>query len=166
MTDHDIGAIAAEMLKKRLPGFETKIDGGRYSVVIHGALPIASRVSAEAIIYPIYDSRFSPEPSGIARALRDATETDDMRAVREAKERAAIELAIEPSIARIDDTIKRFGIEALGLEAWITEREARAREAGKREGFAAGHAAGMAQGRREILAELDAIRRIRDELGD
>lgn len=49
---------------------------------------------------------------------------------------------------------RQHGIEQLGLQATIDEIAERARDAGRRVGYSEGHAAGIAVGRKEMLAEI------------
>jgi hypothetical protein len=153
---HDIGAIAADMLKKRLPGFETRIDGARDAVVIQGALPIAMTVSAETVFYPIMMSTpiIDVEGARLARHLRDATEDDRAREARMRDERERIERELASSVDDIADRIRRFGIDALGLAEYIAERERNARREGHEDGYLNGREQGIAVGRRETLAAI------------
>lgn len=61
----------------------------------------------------------------------------------------------EEAIARrLIEQTRRAGIEALGIEATIVERERAAFERGQRTGYDIGRAEGYANGRRDMLAEV------------
>lgn len=71
---------------------------------------------------------------------------------------AVPEVGAERMAAELVDKTRRHGIEALGLETMIREELQRARHAASVAAFAEGKAAGIAQGRREMLAEVIAAR--------
>lgn len=164
MKDVDPAEVAAEMLKALLPGFESRINPATDKLVIHGALPIGLTVDSQVVYYPLMRDVYRESPlGGFARALRDVSETDAEREIREAAERArqteALKRELAYTVADIAERIQRYAIEAVGLEPVIAERERRAAERGRSEGYVEGKRAG----RREILAELDAIREEREQ---
>lgn len=144
-------AVAIEMLTEALPGFESRFVDGRDAVGIRGALPIAAEVSAETIMYPIYRRPVFMDVA--ARDLMDSIETDEARAIRHARQRETLLEMLAPVVNRIVEEIHRRGIEALGLEPVIAERERRAAERGRRDGYDAGRTTGRREGRAELLLE-------------
>lgn len=149
-------AVAIEMLTEALPGFESRFVDGRDAVGIRGALPIAAEVSAETIMYPIY--RRPVYMSEEARATMDLVESDEARAIRHARQRETLLEMLAPVVNRIVEEIHRRGIEALGLEPVIAERERRAAERGRRDGYGAGRADGIREGRVQVLSEIEEVR--------
>ena len=148
--------VVIEMLTEALPGFESRFVDGRDAVGIRGALPIAAEVSAETITYPIY--RWPVIMDIAARDLMDSIETDEARAIRHARQRETLLEMLAPVVNRIVEDIHRRGIEALGLEPVIAERERRAAERGRRDGYAAGRADGVRAGRVQVLSEIEEVR--------
>ena len=153
--------VAIEMLTASLPGFESRFVDGRDAVGIRGALPIAAEVSRETIFYPIY--RRPVFMSTDARALMDATESDEARAIRHARQREALREELAPIVGRIADEIRRRAIGAVGLEPVMLAREGRARADGRRQWYGEGRAAGIREGRIQAMREWqEAAERIRD----
>lgn len=150
--DVDPAEVAVAMLKAALPGFESRIDGHRDQIEIRGALPIATTVSAHAIYYPIRRSDVFVDIR--ARHLYDAIEPDVQRLARHERQREALRHELGPYIEMIAENVRRFGIEALGLEPVIAEREKKAHDRGRREGWAGGDSEGYARGRREAMADM------------
>ena len=105
-----------------------------------------------------------------ARDLMNATETDEARAIRHARRREVLREELAPIIGRIVETIHRCGIEALGLEPVIAERERRAAERGRRDSYDAGRTAGRREGRAELLLEwqeaAETIRSLADSFAE
>lgn len=174
--DVDPAEVAAEMIGRRLPGFESRVVAARDAVGIRGALPIAAEVSREMVMYPVYS-----RPAFVDVAARDRharTESEAERRMRHARQREALEIELEPIVSPIVERVQRLAIDAVGLGPVIEEREHRAREAGRREGRAEGHAAGMregyAAGIRSIVEVLltsdaavgEAVDAIRERWGD
>lgn len=155
-TDVNPADVAIEMLTEALPGFESRFVGSRDAVGIRGALPIAAEVSAETIMWPIYRRPVFMDVA--ARNLMDALETDEHRAIRHARQRETLLEELAPIINRIVESVQRLGIDALGLEPVIADRERRARESGRRDGYAEGRSAGIREGRVQVLAELEEVR--------
>ena len=148
--------VAIEMLKEELPGFSHLIDPSRMSVRIRGALPIASEVSMDAIMFPI--PMLSDPMSPVSKAILDALESDATRMIRLAAERerqtTIIKRTITPFVEYIVTNIRQFGIEALNLEGCIRKREADAAFEAKRVAYRAGYNDGKRDGRKEMLKEL------------
>jgi flagellar biosynthesis/type III secretory pathway protein FliH len=169
MKDVDPAEVAAEMLKAALPGFESRINPDRDSLVIHGALPVAYEVNREVIYYPVYRRDVYRE-NPFARAVRDATEPDAEREIREAAERArqteALKVELADLVAHIAENVQRFAIEAVGLEAVIAAREEKARDLGRREGFREGREMGAREGRAEGIREVARVLMTGTDLGD
>lgn len=155
-TDLNPADVAIEMLTEALPGFESRFVNGRDAVGIRGALPIAAEVSAETIMFPIYRRPVFMDVG--ARALMDALETDEHRLIRHARQREAIREELAPVIGHIVEGVQRFAIDAVNLEPVIGERERRARESGRRQGYDDGRSAGIREGRVQVLAELEEVR--------
>lgn len=155
--DVDPCEVAAAMISKALPGFESRVVPARDSVGIRGALPIGGEVSAETIFYHVYSHR----PAFIDVVERDRLVRDETPAEREARhaeQRAALERELAPVVEPIVERIQRLAIDAVGLEPVIAERERRARLLGEREGRELGHRQGVAEGRaagiRDVLRAL------------
>lgn len=148
--------VAVDMLKAELPGFETMIVGARDALGIRGALPISTEVSRELILWPIMRSPHFVDVK--ARAFFDALETDDARAARHAQQREALKRELEPTIAHITERVRRFAIDAVGLEPVIAERERVARLRGEREGYEAGRRQGRADAMREWAETMQELR--------
>ena len=156
--------VALEMLKAELPGFESRIVPERNAIGIRGALPISTEVSRELIMYPLMHSTIFVDRG--SRNLLDALEPDTMRAARHAQQREALKLELEPTISHITERVRAHAIEAVGLEKVIREREERAAKVGRRDGYAAGHDAGVAEGRRQVTLEwATAMQELRDGIG-
>lgn len=157
MRDVDPADVAVAMLKEALPGFESRIVPERDVVAIRGALPIATTVSAETIRFPLYRNVYRESPT--SRAFREALHAlDEIREARDEAERAAqieaLKRELAPLVENIVEGVQRFAIKAVNLEPMIAERERKARERGKREGWAAGDTEGYARGRREAMADM------------
>lgn len=154
--------VAVEMIRAALPGFESRVDPAIDAVVIHGALPITSQVSAQAIFYPLM------RPAYIDPAMRSAIAlhaTEAELEIMRAQQRDALRLELAPIVERIVDTVRGYGIEALGLKGVIEDRERRARIDGRRLGFVEG----KGEGRREGMAariRLFSDEELREELRD
>lgn len=144
MIDVNPADVAVEMLTEALPGFESRIIAARDAVGIRGALPIGAEVSHEAIMWPVFGSPAFVDVQ--ARALFDATESDAMRAHRHAQQREALRRDLAPVIDRIVEQVRNLAIDAVGLAPVIAERERKAFERGRHEGYQAG----LAKGRTEI----------------
>lgn len=168
MKDVDPAEVAADMLKAALPGFESRINAARDSLVIHGALPIAYEVDSQAVYYPVMRPAYIENP--FARAMRDATEDDRAREARETIERArqteALKRELAPLVEHIVESVQRFAIEAVGLEAAIAAREEKARDLGRREGFREGREMGAREGRAEGIREVARVLMTGTDLGD
>ncbi|UYL87166.1 hypothetical protein QEH40_gp45 [Microbacterium phage OscarSo] len=153
--DVDPSEVAAAMIAKALPGFESRVVPARDAVGIRGALPIGAEVSRETFFYPVYSFR----PAYVDTLERDRLVRDETPAEREARhaeQRAALERELAPVVGPIVDKIRRLAIEAVGLEELIAERERRARIDGQRVGHELGFTAGKRAGRLEVLAEIAA----------
>lgn len=148
--------VAIEMLKEELPGFSHLIDPSRMSVRIRGALPIASEVSMDAMMFPI---PMLPEPmSPVSRAILDVLESDETRMIRLAQERVRqtkiIKRMVAPFVGHIVTNIREFGIDALNLEPTLKAREEAVREEAHRAGHAEGKEDGIREGRKAAFREI------------
>lgn len=151
-TDVDPVDVAVDMLREELPGFEALIDSARDQVAIRGGLPIKAGLSTEIIYHMV------PRPPVIDSVFRDfrevfAPEDDRAREARHAEQRKALALVVAPAVGRIVDEIRRFAIDAVGLEPVIAERELAARKRGREEGYREGRETGRREGRAELLLE-------------
>lgn len=118
--DRHPAEVSADVLRKALPGFATRIDNTTDSIFIRGGLPISATLSQEAIFYPAV--------SGM---------------------REQVQAALQKTI----DEIRKFAIEAVGLQPVIDEMISATKKAAYDQGFGEGHAAGLADGRRALLQE-------------
>jgi hypothetical protein len=148
--------VAIEMLTEALPGFESRFVSGRDAVGIRGALPIAAEISRDMVMYPIYQRPVYMSEE--ARSTMDLFESDEARAIRHARQRETLLEMLAPTVNQIVETIHRLGIEALGLEVVIAERERRAAERVLRDGYGAGRADGIREGRVQVLSEIEEVR--------
>lgn len=150
--------VAIEMLKAELPGFDSRFVAARDAVGIRGGLPIAAELSAETIMYPVYsmDWRFDDAKMGrsITEAIDAGIATPAEIALVEAKERAKIKRELAPIVETIVRRIRNLAIEAVGLEAEIRQREARAIDAGRREGDLIGYGRGVREGRAAAMRDI------------
>lgn len=151
--DVDPTDVAVEMLRAELPGFESRMMTARDAIGIRGALPIGASLPAETLFYPImHRGGIFVDVDERCRLAREETIVE--REARHAKQREALRRELAPVIEKITTEIRRLAIEAVGLEPVIREREHRAIEAGRRDGYAAGLEAGKREGRVELLAEI------------
>jgi len=166
-TDVNPVNVAIEMLTAALPGFESRFVDGRDAVGIRGALPIAAEASREIIMWPIYRRPVFTDCA--ARTLMDLLESDEARAIRHARQREVLREELAPIVGQIVESVQRLGIDALGLDPVIAERERVARERGRREGYNAGREAGIREGRVQVLSEMaevgERLRDLADEMG-
>lgn len=119
------------ILKRELPGFESKIHAETNSIRTHGIIRVdggnklGMSAAIEAIRYPVSDDE------------------------REAEEFAR----------RIVDETRRFVADQVGLEKYIAKIRHEATAEGFRDGRAKGREEGKAEGRAEVMAELGAAMR-------
>jgi hypothetical protein len=138
MATNDPAEIAAEMLRERLPGFAADVDAMRDTVRIKGYLRVGQEITGEAIREAVH----YPVPKVIGFG------DEPPRYTREELERE-----VEPTVAYIVEGVQRFAIKAVGLEAYIAERERVAHGKGQREGIEIGRADGIREGRADLLRE-------------
>lgn len=155
MTEPNVGKIAADMLKKALPGFASRIVPERDAIAIRGALPVAAEVTMNTIVYPVSRPwRFDAVPDRVREALFDSISTDAQREREARLARERVEDEIRPSVEQIVERVRRYAIDAVGLEEHIARREERARDLGKREGYDEGRRFGWRTGRAALLREI------------
>lgn len=130
--------VAVDMLKKALPGFETRIFDRMNAIEIRGALPIYGQVSQESILMPVggrspWDNRNLDRTAIESLLFRDTIEP----IIERVQQEAIKAVNLQPRIDRM-------------VEAAIRQAKIDARREGVEEG--------IRQGRIQVLRELEEAR--------
>jgi hypothetical protein len=127
----DRAEIAAAMLREALPGFKTNIDAAADAIMIRGTFRVGGGIPVESLYFAV------PVPRGFG--------LDGIPTNQEAEARRAV----APVVERLVKSTRSIAIEALGIEAEIEARVAKARERALAEGFEKGHLEGYDAGHRD-----------------
>ena len=135
----DPAEVAADMLRKQLPGFDTRIIASRDAISIRGALPIYAGISQETVRYPVLYA----ERGGFGEPhLGSLTQID-------------LEELVMPIVSEIVDQVQKLAIEAVNLRPRIDRLVKESEQQGRQQGYQEGLKKGHQEGRRELLQELE-----------